>query len=90
MSWILFIVFGFVIGLLARALMPGRQKIGIIKTTLLGVAGSLLGGLFGRLVAGETGDPIQPAGFVGSLIGALLLLGIYVAITRRRVRRTAW
>jgi uncharacterized membrane protein YeaQ/YmgE (transglycosylase-associated protein family) len=84
MSWILFILFGLVIGLLARALVPGRQNIGIIWTIVLGIAGSLLGGLVSRLITGAPVDRITTAGFIGSLIGALVLLGAYVAIARRR------
>jgi uncharacterized membrane protein YeaQ/YmgE (transglycosylase-associated protein family) len=85
MSWILFILFGFVIGLLARALIPGRQKLGIVKTTLLGIAGSLLGGFVGMLISGAPDETLRPAGFLGSVLGALALLGIYVAATRRRL-----
>jgi uncharacterized membrane protein YeaQ/YmgE (transglycosylase-associated protein family) len=85
MSWILFILFGFVIGLLARALMPGRQKLGLVKTTLLGIAGSLLGGFIGMLISGAPSESMQPAGFLGSLLGALAVLAIYIAATRRRL-----
>lgn len=84
MSWILFIVFGFVIGLLARALVPGRQKVGIIVTTLLGIAGSFLGGLVANAIAGVPLGNLHPAGFIGSLVGAVVLLLAYVAIVRRR------
>ncbi|HEY8432014.1 MAG TPA: GlsB/YeaQ/YmgE family stress response membrane protein [Sandaracinaceae bacterium] len=88
MSWILFILFGLVIGLLARAIVPGRQDIGIIWTIVLGVAGSLLGGFVGRLITGAPmTDGLTTAGFIGSLIGAVVLLFAYVAFTRRRVRR---
>jgi uncharacterized membrane protein YeaQ/YmgE (transglycosylase-associated protein family) len=83
----LFILFGLVVGLLARALMPGRQSMSLVMTTLLGVAGSLIGGLVVSLLAGggrADGDWFHPAGFIGSLIGAFALLGIYMAATRRR------
>jgi uncharacterized membrane protein YeaQ/YmgE (transglycosylase-associated protein family) len=83
MSWILFIVFGFVIGLLARALVPGRQKVGLIITTLLGIAGSFLGGLVSNAIAGVPLGRLHPAGFIGSLVGAVLLLLAYIAFTRR-------
>ena len=68
------IVFGFIIGLLARAIVPGRQSMGFIMTTLLGVAGSLVGGLV-------------TAAITGSLIGAVLLLVIAGAALGSR-RRT--
>lgn len=85
MSWILFILFGLVIGLLARALVPGRQKMGILWTIGLGIGGALLGGLVVRLVTGQSmTDGLSTAGFVGSLIGAVVLLLAYIGFTRRR------
>ena len=76
MHFIAFIIFGLVIGLIARALMPGRQSLGIILTSLLGMAGSLLGGFLGILLfGGRPGEPVA-AGWIGSILGALLLLGI--------------
>lgn len=83
MSWILFILFGLVIGLLARALVPGKQKVGILWTLAIGVAGALLGGWLAGMI---TGDPIRTlsvANFIGSVLGAVVLLLAYVAITRR-------
>lgn len=66
------IIIGFVIGLIARALMPGRDPAGFIITTVLGIAGALIGSLIGRVfglyAAGE------PAGLIMSVIGAILLL----------------
>ncbi len=68
------IILGFVAGLLARAIMPGEQRMGFVRTTLLGVAGSFVGGLLVALLRG--GDPmvIEPSGFIGATIGALVLL----------------
>jgi uncharacterized membrane protein YeaQ/YmgE (transglycosylase-associated protein family) len=87
MSVILFIVFGFIIGLLARALIPGRQKLGILWTTLLGIAGSFLGGVLANTIAGVPLNEPHAAGFIGSLIGAVALLLLYMAFTRRRTVR---
>lgn len=85
MHFIAFLIFGFVIGLIARALMPGRQKLGLMLTTVLGMAGSLLGGFLGILLFGRgPGEPVA-AGWIGSILGALLLLGI-AAGTRRTSR----
>ena len=85
MHFIGFLIFGFVIGLIARALIPGRQKLGIVLTTLLGMAGSLLGGFVGLLLfGGRPGEPVT-AGWIGSILGALLLLGL-AAGTRRTSR----
>jgi uncharacterized membrane protein YeaQ/YmgE (transglycosylase-associated protein family) len=83
MGFISFIVFGFVIGLLARGLLPGKQSMGLLWTTVLGVAGSLVGGLVARAISHTPGHGMQPAGFIGSLIGAVLLLWGYVAYSRR-------
>jgi uncharacterized membrane protein YeaQ/YmgE (transglycosylase-associated protein family) len=82
MSILLWILFGFVIGLLARAIMPGRQSMGIVMTTLLGIAGSLIGGLVGSLFAGGEAYAFTPSGFIGSLLGALLLLFLAGMVTR--------
>jgi uncharacterized membrane protein YeaQ/YmgE (transglycosylase-associated protein family) len=68
------LVFGFVVGLLARAIMPGRQKMGLITTTLLGVAGSLLGGFAVSTWQGNPEGGWSGVGFLGSLGGALVLL----------------
>ncbi len=77
------IVFGFIIGLLARAIVPGRQHMGFIMTTLLGIAGSLIGGFVASAIVGRSVDELHGAGFIGSLIGAILLLVIAMAVTRR-------
>ncbi|MEP6776824.1 MAG: GlsB/YeaQ/YmgE family stress response membrane protein [Chthoniobacterales bacterium] len=72
------IVIGFIIGLIARAIMPGAQNLGFIITTLLGVGGSILGGLIGRLFSRpEPGSSFHPAGLLMSIIGALILLFLW-------------
>ncbi len=88
MGIIAWIVFGFVIGLLARAIVPGRQGMGFIMTTLLGIGGSLIGGLVASAVTGSPLYEIRGAGFLGSLIGAVILLVVAGAALRSR-RRTA-
>lgn len=85
MGLILFIVFGFVIGLLARALMPGNQKMGILMTIGLGVAGSFLGGVLVSLVTRHEITEFHTAGVIGSLVGAMLLLLIVGGLSRRRL-----
>lgn len=83
LGWILF---GLIIGVLAKVIMPGRDPGGIIVTMLLGIAGSLLGGWFGRVI-GLYNDYENGAGFIMSILGAIVLLGIYrAAIGRRTVR----
>ena len=85
MHFIAFLIFGLIIGLIARALMPGRQSIGIVLTALLGMAGSLLGGFLGILLfGGRPGVPVT-AGWIGSILGALLLLGIFASTRRSRI-----
>lgn len=74
--WLIF--FGFVVGLIARALMPGPQPLGFIKTSLLGIGGSVVGGLLTSFFYGA-----HAAGFIGSVIGAMILLAIGGATHRR-------
>jgi uncharacterized membrane protein YeaQ/YmgE (transglycosylase-associated protein family) len=72
------IVVGFVIGLIARAIMPGAQHMGLIMTTLLGIVGAVVGGLIARLFSRpEPGSAFHPAGFIMSIIGALVVLFLY-------------
>lgn len=88
MGILAWIVFGFVVGLIARALMPGKQSVGLIMTTLLGVAGSLIGGLVASALFGAGSVArFEPAGFIGSILGAILLLVIAGFVTGPR-RRT--
>jgi uncharacterized membrane protein YeaQ/YmgE (transglycosylase-associated protein family) len=72
------IIVGFIIGLIARAIMPGVQHLGFIMTTLLGIGGSIVGGLIGRLFSKpEPGSSFHPAGVIMSIIGALILLFVW-------------
>lgn len=74
------IVIGFLVGLLARFLMPGRDSAGVIVTTLLGIAGSLLASWAGQSLHWyERG---QPAGFLASVVGAVVLLALYRLLFR--------
>jgi uncharacterized membrane protein YeaQ/YmgE (transglycosylase-associated protein family) len=85
MGIIAWIIFGFIVGLIARALMPGRQHMGFILTTLLGIAGSLIGGFLASWITGNSAYEAHGAGFIGSILGALLLLFVFSAVSRRRV-----
>jgi uncharacterized membrane protein YeaQ/YmgE (transglycosylase-associated protein family) len=70
----MFIV-GIVVGILARWIMPGSEQLGLVMTGLLGVAGSFVGGLIGRLFSKPVpGATFHPAGIIMSIIGALILL----------------
>jgi uncharacterized membrane protein YeaQ/YmgE (transglycosylase-associated protein family) len=76
MQILLFLVFGFVVGLIARAVMPGTQSMGLVKTTLIGAGGSFVGGLIGNLISGDGLGHVHSAGWIGSVIGALVLMAI--------------
>ena len=76
------IIFGLIVGALAKLVMPGRDPGGIIVTILLGIVGALLGGWVGQAV-GLYG-PGEPAGFFMAFIGAIVLLAIYRAFVGRR------
>ena len=76
------IVFGLIVGAVAKLLMPGRDPGGIIVTIIIGIAGSLLGGFLARAVGIGEGD--TTAGIIGSIIGALIILAIYRMIAGRR------
>ena len=77
------LVFGFFAGLIARAVMPGDQPMGFIKTTLLGIAGSFAGGVVSSMLFMRR-DPwtLHPTGFIGAVVGSLILLLIGRALQR--------
>lgn len=77
------IIFGLIVGAIARLFYPGRQDIGMWKTILLGVVGSFVGGFLGYLLFG--GAAFQGAGWIGSILGAIIVL----AIAARREKVTA-
>lgn len=75
------IIIGFLVGLAARAILPGRQIMGVIMTTLLGVGGSLLAGYAGQLLGYyRLGDPV---GFVASVVGALVILFLWSKLVNK-------
>jgi uncharacterized membrane protein YeaQ/YmgE (transglycosylase-associated protein family) len=80
LSWI---VFGLVVGILAKLLMPGHDPGGFIVTVLLGIAGALVGGFIGRAL-GFYG-PTESAGYLMSIAGAIILLALYRMLARRSV-----
>ncbi len=86
MGIIAWIVFGFIVGLIARAVVPGRQGMGFVMTILVGVAGSLIGGLIASALLGGSPTGFQAAGFIGSLIGAVILLVVAGMVTAPRGR----
>lgn len=78
LGWMLF---GLIAGALARLFVPGRQPLGMLGTMVLGVLGSFAGGFLTWLLLG--GDPVQPAGFMMSVVGAVIVLAIYVRASSR-------
>jgi uncharacterized membrane protein YeaQ/YmgE (transglycosylase-associated protein family) len=77
LAWVLF---GLVVGIIAKLLMPGRDPGGFIITILLGIAGALLGGFLGRAMGWY--GPNEAAGWIVSILGAMLLLFIYRMVVR--------
>jgi len=84
MGILLFLVFGLVVGLLARAVMPGRQSMGWLMTMGLGVAGSFIGGFLASLITHNRVLDFNTSGVIGSIIGAVALLAIASATSRGR------
>jgi uncharacterized membrane protein YeaQ/YmgE (transglycosylase-associated protein family) len=82
MHLIAFIIIGLLAGLIARALVPGRQSMGLAATTLLGVAGSLVGGYLGTLLWHRNQGQFTPGGLVLSVLGAILALLVLGAVRR--------
>ena len=76
---------GLVAGFIARALVPGRDSMGWVGTLLLGLAGSVVGGLLGNLFTSGD-DGFSPAGLIGSIIGAIVALLLWRAMSRDRAR----
>jgi uncharacterized membrane protein YeaQ/YmgE (transglycosylase-associated protein family) len=84
MSVIGWILFGLVVGIVGKLLMPGRDPGGFILTILLGVAGALLGGFVGQALGFYREG--EPAGFLMAVLGSILLLLIYRMFVGRRDR----
>jgi uncharacterized membrane protein YeaQ/YmgE (transglycosylase-associated protein family) len=82
MDIIIMIVVGFIVGLIARAIMPGRQSMGIILTTILGIVGAVLAGFLGRQLGWYAAN--QPAGWIASVVGAIIVLFIAGLVMKNR------
>lgn len=81
-SWLYIILVGFVVGLLARFFMPGNNRMGCLLTIVLGIAGAVVAGWFGRYMgwygAGE------PAGFIAAMLGAIAILALLRLVSGKR------
>jgi len=82
---IVWAVFGLVVGLIARAVFPGRQSMGLLATMAVGVVGSFVGGILASLIFGGRLFVMHPSGWVGSIVGSLLVLALMAAASRRRI-----
>lgn len=83
-NWFYIILIGFIVGVLARLLKPGKDSMGLILTTLLGIAGALLAGWVGQFMGWYASG--EPAGFIGALLGAIVILLIVSLFRRKRTR----
>jgi uncharacterized membrane protein YeaQ/YmgE (transglycosylase-associated protein family) len=86
MSWLWMFVVGLLVGIVAKFLMPGKDPGGFIVTGLLGIGGMFVGGWLSGLLfgTGTIGGQIQPAGFIGGVIGAMILLALYRMFIRKK------
>lgn len=81
MGIIVMIIVGFIVGLIARAVMPGNQSMGIVMTTILGIVGALVAGFLGQALGWyESGEP---AGWIASVVGAIIVLAIVGMVKRK-------
>ncbi|OZI32649.1 GlsB/YeaQ/YmgE family stress response membrane protein [Bordetella genomosp. 1] len=82
MSIIIMIIVGFIVGLIARAIMPGDQPMGIILTTILGIVGAVVAGFLGQTLGWYA--PGEPAGWIASVIGAIIVLFVVGMFAKKR------
>ena len=81
MSVIGWIVFGLIVGVVGKLLMPGKDPGGFLATVAIGIIGAIFGGMLGRMIGMYGQD--DPVGFVMAVIGAILFLWLYRVMTRR-------
>lgn len=81
MSVLIWILFGLIVGVVAKFLMPGRDPGGFIVTTILGIVGAVVGGFMGRAMGLYREG--EPAGFIMAVLGAVILLALYRMLARR-------
>ncbi|HYI42063.1 MAG TPA: GlsB/YeaQ/YmgE family stress response membrane protein [Sphingomicrobium sp.] len=83
-NWLVWIIIGGIAGAIAKLLMPGRDPGGCIVTVLLGILGAVLAGFLGQMIGLQSAG--DGAGFIGAIIGAFIILGIYRLVAGRRRR----
>lgn len=82
MDFIIMIIVGFIVGLIARAVMPGNQNMGIIMTTILGIVGSVVAGFLGKTMGWYAEG--EAAGWIASVIGAIIVLFVVGLATKNK------
>ena len=85
MHFVWMVIVGFVVGLIARAVLPGTQSLGMILTAVLGIVGSLVAGFVGQALGWY--QPGEAAGFIGSIVGAIVVLFVYGKVANSRAAR---
>lgn len=81
MQYVWMVIVGFIVGLVARAIMPGTQQLGWILTAVLGIAGSFVAGFIGQALGFYAAG--EGVGFIGSVIGALIVLFVYGLVVKQ-------
>lgn len=84
LSFIWWLVIGLIAGALARLIMPGRDAMSLLATMLLGIVGSIVGGLVSWAIWGAEDQGFRPAGLLLSLIGAIVVLWVWRAVSRSK------
>ena len=82
---IVMLVVGLIAGFVARAIVPGKDSLGVVGTIVLGIVGSFIGGFLGYLIFHKdaTAGALQPSGLIGSIIGAVIALLVYRSVGSR-------
>ena len=83
LSFIAWLIVGLIAGALARLIMPGRDSMGIVMTIILGIVGSFVGGLVSWAIWGSNNGRFQPAGLLLSILGAIIVLWIWLMMRSR-------
>lgn len=81
MQYVWMVIVGFIVGLVARAIMPGTQQLGWILTAVLGIAGSFVAGFIGQALGFYAAG--EGVGFIGSVVGALIVLFVYGLVVKQ-------
>lgn len=82
------IIIGAIAGFIARAVVPGKDSMGILQTIVLGVVGSFIGGFLASLIGRGDGSWLSTSGIIGSIIGAIVALLVYNAVTGKKRTRS--